>query len=326
MNELTPYSSENSQLPEELPPVEAPTAGFLIQLFVIPAIIVFAVVLVYVLFGKIASGEADPAQFRAALRSTNPVRRWQAAHSLAQTLEADEQLSKNKELAADLAELLDSELNDGPGANDDERTLRAYLVTALGRFHTPVGVPVLQRAMKPPHAVRVRIRAILALLDLKERVEDFKDPELVSDLIESSADVEPILRKVSAYAMGMLREPRFEARLQEMLADGDIDVRYNAALALARNGNAASMSVLVAMLDPENKAGVSSESPERQDYKSSAIVQNALAGAESLVTNNRQVDLSALRGPLKTLSEHPSPAVYLRATNLLRKLEQREGK
>src|SRR5206468_1762631 len=42
--------------PVDLPPVEPPTAGFILQLFVIPAIIVAVVVVVWLLFGKLAGG------------------------------------------------------------------------------------------------------------------------------------------------------------------------------------------------------------------------------------------------------------------------------
>jgi hypothetical protein len=43
----------------ELPPVELPSAGFVVQLFVIPAVVVVVVILVWLLFGKLAGGERD---------------------------------------------------------------------------------------------------------------------------------------------------------------------------------------------------------------------------------------------------------------------------
>ncbi|MBV8266772.1 MAG: hypothetical protein JO252_10645, partial [Planctomycetaceae bacterium] len=43
----------------DLPPVEAPSAGFIVQLFVIPAVIVAVVIVVWLLFGKLAGGERD---------------------------------------------------------------------------------------------------------------------------------------------------------------------------------------------------------------------------------------------------------------------------
>ena len=47
-------------LPGELPPVKAPSAGFLVQLFLIPMIIVSIIVMVWVLFSWIAHMGTDP--------------------------------------------------------------------------------------------------------------------------------------------------------------------------------------------------------------------------------------------------------------------------
>ena len=43
----------------DLPPVEPPSAGFVVQLFVIPAAVVVVVIIVWLLFGKLAGGERD---------------------------------------------------------------------------------------------------------------------------------------------------------------------------------------------------------------------------------------------------------------------------
>ena len=45
--------------PEELPPVTPPSAGFIVQLFLIPALIVLAVAAVIGLFGKLADADND---------------------------------------------------------------------------------------------------------------------------------------------------------------------------------------------------------------------------------------------------------------------------
>ena len=52
----------------ELPPVEAPSAGFVVQLFVIPAAVVVVVVIVWLLFGKLAGGERDAMEYVRQLR------------------------------------------------------------------------------------------------------------------------------------------------------------------------------------------------------------------------------------------------------------------
>ena len=68
--------------PEELPPVTPPSAGFIVQLFLIPALIVMAVVAVWALFGKLADSDNDWKQLATELSSSNEHRRWRAALGL----------------------------------------------------------------------------------------------------------------------------------------------------------------------------------------------------------------------------------------------------
>ena len=72
--------------PEELPPVKPPSAGFIVQLFLIPALIVMAVVAVWALFGRLADSGTDWAQLVVELGSGNEHRRWRAAQELQKCL------------------------------------------------------------------------------------------------------------------------------------------------------------------------------------------------------------------------------------------------
>src|SRR5690348_13895689 len=61
-----------------LPPVEPPSAGFIVQLFVIPAVIVAIIVVVWALFSWLAHTGSDPKAYVEAMKRDNESR-WQAA-------------------------------------------------------------------------------------------------------------------------------------------------------------------------------------------------------------------------------------------------------
>ena len=96
--ESTPSQPQLSMAsrPEELPPVTPPSAGFIVQLFLIPALIVMAVVAVWALFGKLAGSESDWTKLTADISSNNELRRWPAAEQMAQLLR-NEQITPPKD-------------------------------------------------------------------------------------------------------------------------------------------------------------------------------------------------------------------------------------
>lgn len=137
---------------EELPAVEPPSAGFIVQLFLIPMLIVGAIVGVYALFGRLAYGEQDWRTLVAELRNTNEHRRWRAAIGLAHLLKVDQdrgeegqQLARNPEIAQALLEVLE-EQRTAKTSREKSLNQQQYLVTALGLLDQPKTViPPLQR-------------------------------------------------------------------------------------------------------------------------------------------------------------------------------------
>ncbi len=143
--------------PEELPPVEPPSAGFIVQLFLIPALIVAAVIGVWALFGKLAHSETDWRQLVSELGSSNEHRRWRAALGLAQVLR-NEQLADGTDGTAladrpEVAEALTALLRESLASNatlDGDFKHQEFLARTLGSLNAndtvlPVLGEVLQK-------------------------------------------------------------------------------------------------------------------------------------------------------------------------------------
>ncbi len=133
---------------DALPPVEPPSAGFILQLFVVPAVIVGIIVLVWLLFTWLAQMGANPQEYLEGLSRNNEAR-WQSAAALADVLNGpgNAELKRDEKFAGKLAAILQSELNSGE--LDDKHgdvSLRLFLCRALGEFYVPDVAPVLVRA------------------------------------------------------------------------------------------------------------------------------------------------------------------------------------
>src|SRR5271168_5199394 len=122
-------SDTAARLPD-LPQVEPPSAGFVIQLFVIPAAVVVVVIIVWLLFGKLAGGERDAIDYVRQLRS--PTANWRLAFELASLIQHDPMVGSDPVLLGELSDLLSHELDQ----NDVDPKLTQYVALTLGAFRT----------------------------------------------------------------------------------------------------------------------------------------------------------------------------------------------
>jgi HEAT repeat protein len=300
-----------------LPPVEPPSAGFIIQLFVVPALIVIAIVLVWLAFNWIVRTASRPEEVIQGLEQGPRIARWQRASELADMLRNRRfaEFRRSSDAANQLAGILDREINqtDSDGGMDEgEVALRAFLARALGEFDVNDGIEALLKAAatkRDPAEEIVRHRALEAIavraynLQRLEEPHELSHPDLEPMLLRLAGDSDPLIRRRAAFAMGQIGTPALIERLEAMVDDPDPDTRYNAAVALAHRGNARAAETLVEMLDPTETAGVQEETDEQsQAMKRAVIVSNALKAAEELGRQNSDADLSLLIEALKTLA------------------------
>ena len=321
---------------DTLPQVEPPTAGFLLQLFIVPGVIVLIIVMVWLMFNWLAYMGDDPREYVDALRQDNAAR-WQKAASLADWLrrEGNEAVKSDSALASDLAALLEEQIEDGlENRSDSDIMLRAFLCKALGEFHVDEGLSVLLLAAttgRYEEELLVRRAAIESIALLAENVEpkgSLSHPDLMSTLSEAASDPEAGIRAPAAFALGVVASEEALERLEQMLDDGHPTVRYNAATGLARHGRQAALDVLVEMLDPQRIAGLKEEVGSlARASKRLAIRKNALEAVNQLVARNRDIPTDALLGAVDELlnTEDLKAPIRVRALSVKRELEQLAG-
>jgi len=273
---------------DALPPVEPPSASFIIKLFVVPAVIVAVVVGVVMCFQRIAQSDASAESYLAAIeRGANNA--WQCANDLAHLLQQDPSLRSDETTATRLSNIVTARIRSGPPQADtvekvkQEVGLRVFLCKALGEFATPAAMPGLLEAARknapsasPPSADEKVAKAIsdgqsqvrkaalegLALLihHMRAAGEAVDVQEPLKLALEASRETGPnhqrAIRERAAYALGVIGGETAAARLVEMLGDLHSNVRFNAATGLARQGNAKGLPVLREMIDPDESVAM----------------------------------------------------------------------
>jgi hypothetical protein len=317
----------------DLPPVEAPSAGFVVQLFVIPAVVVVVVIIVWLLFGKLAGGERDAMEYVHQLRL--PTANWRSAFELASLIQNDPAIASDPRLLGELTDLLSHELDryEDPKHRDDPK-LAQYVALTLGAFQTleaktesgrtvdPI-VP-LARALEPTYDISIRIAAAASLAKLAARHNgQLDDPRAVKALGETAANAEPQLRQMMVYALGFFGGPTAMELLRERVrSDEDRFTRYNAAVALCRRGDPAAESTLREMLSTADldKVVELTTATEKQN-KIEAIQLEALEALRTAIRSGSPQLARSLRPEIEKLTTSGLVSVRNQALEVLQSLQ-----
>ena len=208
-----------------------------VQFFLIPLAVVGVAVSVYVGFRSLLADDRKPQDYLQEIRFGGSTRRWPAAYELSRLM-ADPTVRADKTLAPALVRAFQD--------SRDDSQVRRYLALAIGRLDPPLSadaVAALTQALEDPDS-ETRISVIWAL-------GSSGDAAVVPRLIAlyAAPDADAGIRKMIVYALGALPGEAQDATLRTALNDSVPDVRWNAAVALARHGSREGQTVVRQMLD-----------------------------------------------------------------------------
>jgi HEAT repeat protein len=316
---------------DSLPPVEPPNAAFLVQLFLVPGVIVAIIVGVWLAFHWLAHLGSDPQAYVKTLRRANEGR-WQAALNLANDLRGPggAALKSDTALATELGRILDDEAASGR-SGEQSQTLRLYLCRALGEFAIPAAAgPLVERCknLSDPQTSRAAVEALAVLMtNLVAAGRSFDDAAgVTASVVAASQSDDAQLRSAAAFTLGVLGGPTAVERLGQLAGDTSDDVRFNAGLALARQGRSEAFDQLAEMLalpdvTPTADAAADPAAQSRR-YKRALVVVNALRGVALLVDATHEPPPRQLLDRVEQLTQDPVGDVRTSAAALLKKIER----
>jgi HEAT repeat protein len=268
-------------------PARQTTPFLVLQFFIFPMAIVAVCVTVFVVFGLIAAEGKSPRDYLGEVRTGSANRRWQAAFELSKVIQAkkDPALSDPK-FVADVAALFKD-------AKGDDPRVRRYLALALGRLGNARAVPTLLEALGSGETdSETQIYTVWALGAIG-------DPSTIPELAKLTGADDSGIRKAAVHALGVFDDEGAKSTIARALDDGVEDVRWNAAVALARHGDVRAVPVLLKMLDRGYLAKLRVAVPDREaevlslEQQEDALLQ-AIAVAPRLTDPAVRTALQAL--------------------------------
>jgi len=215
----------------------AATPALAVQFFLIPLAVVAITVGVYIGFRSLLADARSPQDYLVEIQRGGSDRRWPAAYELSRLM-ADPKVRADRTLAPALVKAFQESKGDAQ--------VRRYLALAIGRLDPPLpadAIADLTHALDDADS-ETRISVIWAL-------GSSGDPAVVPRLIPlfTAPEVDAGIRKMVVYALGALPGDTQIPTLKTALQDSVADVRWNAAVALARHGNHDGVAVIKQMLD-----------------------------------------------------------------------------
>jgi len=256
-----------------------------VQFFLIPLTVVAVTVAVYVGFRSMLADDRRPQDYLAEVRNGGSDRRWPAAYELSRLM-ADPKVRADRSLGPEMVKAFIA-------AKDDDPRVRQYLALAIGRLDPPLpadAVSELTRTLDSSDG-EARISAIWAL-------GSSGDPAVVPRLQPLYESDDAGIRKMTVYALGALPGDVQLVTLRTALQDSTADVRWNAAVALARKGQHDGVPVLRQMLDRQY-VEQTVKRDVRQDEDRDPIADVMISGLRAAAT----LKDDALKTSVTTLSQ-----------------------
>ncbi|MGY8732166.1 MAG: HEAT repeat domain-containing protein [Pirellulales bacterium] len=313
--EVDESSTTLSEADTALPEIRPPNAGFILQLFLIPMMIVSVIICVWLLFNFISRGETPTELVRGLQKMNNAS--WQKAYTLSSLLRAPaSELKNDEELAQALIAVLETKLTEET-ADPNQVKLRIFVCKCLGEFEIDSGLSALLNAVQQTDNSNDLVIALTAVesvavlmsnLDESVRAENY-DRIVETLLAASNEQAENLdhvlrvqqLRSAAGFALGVAGGDKAIQRLVSMLDDAHPNTRFNAAIGLARYGKLESTAVLLEMLDSENTAITNGEPEGSHAFKRSVVITNAIRAVVSLSEFHQAAELADLIAAIRSL-------------------------
>ena len=256
-------NTNSSPLPpdEDLTEVKKPTSLLVAQFFLFPLIIIGFCVAIFVFFGYLTYDQRTATNYIDDIKSGSGQQRWQAAFELSNSVKKNPDRARTPEFIESLRDAF----KDSP---DEDINVRRYLALIFGEIKEPSAVPLLAEELTRAEKLKTIdwstkggfpfLRPSLATIaeDLVQQqiftlfaLASIGDNSAVPAVLEQVKNQDPSVRKIAAYASGVLGDPRAVDSLRPLLHDPKEDVRWNAALALALLGSDEGAELLMKVLE-----------------------------------------------------------------------------
>ena len=203
--------------------------------FLIPLMITIIGVMFFFMFKVLTYETSSPMDYLTDVQYGAATKRWQAAYELSKLLASPEKVLLDDSFHKKMISVYEHSVHDDP-------TVRMYLALAMGRTNKQVyGDPLLAGIEDKDKGSRVAaIKALgnIPYMPATEYIREFTQPNFSKEE-----------RLAATIALGNMNDLSVIPYLKKALDDEEANIRWDAAIALAKLGDEAGVSIITNLLD-----------------------------------------------------------------------------
>ena len=202
--------------------------------FLVPLMITVFGVLFFVVVKFVTYESGDPYHYLNQIKVGSASKRWQSAYELSKILSADSKMINEKQFKLNFASSYEKSIH-------DDNKVRMYLALAMGKTEDLFYGPYLLRGLDDS-VIDSKLAAIksLGLIRYAEAI-----PFLI-EIINTSKNNEE--RLAATISLGQIGSEDSIVTLENLLMDDEPNIRWDAAIALAKMGNRSGSKIIEMLL------------------------------------------------------------------------------
>jgi len=203
--------------------------------FLIPLMITVIGVLFFMVVRFVTFESGNPQEYLTQIKIGSASKRWQSAYELSKILSDPDMVPLNNQFKNSIISTFEHSLHDDP-------KVRMYLALAMGRTGDKIyGEPLMEALDGNNVEILTAVVQALGLIQYRPAVNRLSDLAVKSDY--------QAVRLASAVSLGQIGDKKSFPLLKKLLDDEEANIRWDAAIALAKMGNRSGASIINSLIN-----------------------------------------------------------------------------
>jgi HEAT repeat protein len=203
--------------------------------FLIPLMITVIGVLFFMVVRFVTFESGNPQEYLTQIKIGSASKRWQSAYELSKILSDPDMVPLDNQFKNSIISTFEHSLHDDP-------KVRMYLALAMGRTGDKIyGEPLMEALDGNNVEILTAVVQALGLIQYGPAVSRLSDMAVKSDY--------QAVRLASAISLGQIGDEKSFPLLKKLLDDEEANIRWDAAIALAKMGNRSGASIINSLMN-----------------------------------------------------------------------------